>query len=105
MWQFMKRGIVVAAGLVMAMSFLGDLHGLGDSLAVFRTAILLGCGGVDSVALALMVAYVLIGGLQFTDGRFREASAGTDFVLYQKNLLYFERDRTAFVADVLASGG
>ncbi len=52
MWQFMKRGIVVAAGLVMAMSFLGDLHGLGDRLAVFRTAILLGCGGVDSVALA-----------------------------------------------------
>lgn len=46
MWQFMKRGIVVAARLVMAMSF------LGDSLAVFRTAILLGCGGVDSVALA-----------------------------------------------------
>jgi endonuclease/exonuclease/phosphatase (EEP) superfamily protein YafD len=47
---------------------------------------------------------VLIGGLQFVDGRFRTAPVGTDFVLYQKNLLYFERDRTAFVADVIASG-
>jgi hypothetical protein len=109
MWQFMKRGIVVAAGLVMA----------SLSWAIFTSwATVLRCFARrscwDAVALiawrwrvaqALMVACVLIGGLQFTDGRFREASAGTDFVLYQKNLLYFERDRTAFVADVLASGG
>jgi endonuclease/exonuclease/phosphatase (EEP) superfamily protein YafD len=97
-------------GLVQAASFAGDLHGLGDSLAVFRTAIIIGCIAVASlvwrwrVAQGVIAACAIIWAHQIMDGRFSSAPTDIDFVIYQKNLLYFERDRSAFIEDVIASG-
>jgi hypothetical protein len=43
MWSWITRGLVVCAAVVLAASFAGEVHGLGDSLAVFRPIILIGC--------------------------------------------------------------
>ncbi|AGI67687.1 hypothetical protein OAN307_c20480 [Octadecabacter antarcticus 307] len=50
MWSWIKHGLVVSAAVVLAASFVGDVHGLGDSLVVFRPLILLGCFAVSGLA-------------------------------------------------------
>ncbi|SMX32246.1 endonuclease/exonuclease/phosphatase family protein [Octadecabacter ascidiaceicola] len=110
MLKVLGRVLVVMAALVLAASFAGDLHGVGDSLAVFRLAILVGAFVVAALvwrwrgAQVLAIASLGIGGLQLADGALARVPDAPDFVLYQKNLLYLERDRTEFIADVFASG-
>ncbi|AKS46518.1 Uncharacterized conserved protein YafD, endonuclease/exonuclease/phosphatase (EEP) superfamily [Octadecabacter temperatus] len=110
MLKVMGRVLVVLAALVLAASFAGDLHGVGDSLAVFRLAILVGALFVSALvwrwrwAKVLALVAFAIGGMQMADGAFASVPDTPDFVLYQKNLLFRERDRTEFINDVLASG-
>jgi len=109
MWQLIGRGAVIAAGMVLAASYGGDFHAVGDSLAVFRGAILMGCAVCAvlvwrwAAAQVLLLAVVCISIFQLSDGAFARTPEQPDLTLYQKNLLYFERDRAAFIADVLAS--
>ena len=101
--------VVIGLGVLIA-SFGGDLHPLGDSLAVFRVAIL---GGVLLMALAVWRWRVAQGAVLLCAALIGSTVAQSmpealvqpaDLVLYQKNLLYLTRDRAGFVDDVLASG-
>ncbi len=109
MLQFIGRGLVVAGACVLAASFAGGIHGLGDSLAVFRPVILLGCVLVSLFvwrwrgAQALAIAAVALGLGHVGLGAMVRAPQVVNFTHYQKNLLYRRGDRAAFVADVLAS--
>jgi endonuclease/exonuclease/phosphatase (EEP) superfamily protein YafD len=109
MLRVLCRVLVVLAALVLAASFAGDLHGVGDSLAVFRLAILAGALVVSALvwrwrwAKVLAVVVFGIGGMHLADGAFAAAPQTADFIIYQKNLFYRERDRTEFIADVVSS--
>lgn len=109
MLKVFGRLLVVLAAIALAASFAGNVHGVGDSLAVFRLAILVGALCAAALVWRWRGAQVLalvvfgIGGVQLADSAFAIVPEAPDFVLYQKNLLYLERDRTAFIADVIAS--
>ncbi len=97
--------------LLTAASFGGALHGLGDSLAVFRH--------IWAVALAISSLLLLRGHLRLAglgvgavvllaaplaNGLVRDAGAGTGrYTLYQKNLRYDGKDRQAIIDDILAA--
>jgi endonuclease/exonuclease/phosphatase (EEP) superfamily protein YafD len=107
MWFSIGRGLVVCAAVVLAASFAGQVHGLGDSLAVFRPLILLGSVVVSGLvwrwrgARILVVTAFLValwhgaGFLPHSDPR-----PGADLTIYQKNMLFRARDRTLLVADL-----
>ena len=105
---FARIGVVALGGLLIA-SFGGDLHPVGDSLAVFRVA-MLGALLVLAVAVwrwriaqgAIAVCAVLIGS-NIAQGMPDRLDQPADLVIYQKNLLYLTRDRAGFVDDVIAS--
>ena len=107
MWQGVARGVLVAGVLVLLGSFLGDVHPLGDSLAVFQPVIVLGLLMVGillrgsalgrlGIGLALAVGVAHGAALVNLGG----AVEDVDVTLYQKNLLYRDRDRSAFLTDV-----
>ena len=102
--------LVVLAGLVLAMSFAGDLHGLGDSLAVFRPVLFVGCLLVSAlvwrwrVAQFLAVAAGLVAFWHWGGGWLHEGpKQGADVAVYQKNMLFLPRDRAPLEADIRAS--
>ena len=110
----MMRGLarisVVLGAIVLIASFGGDLHPIGDSLAVFRVAIL---GAVLLLAVtvwrwriaqgAIAISLVLLGST-LAQGMPDRLEQPADLVLYQKNLLYLTTDRAGFVEDVIGSG-
>ncbi len=95
-------------GLTLA-SFGGAIHGLGDSLAVFRfwwalglsiSSVLLLNGqwriaGIGAVAVVLAAAPMVIGTLQ------ANLPGELDYALYQKNLRYDGTDRGGIIDDIL----
>ncbi|WP_375280975.1 endonuclease/exonuclease/phosphatase family protein [Pseudooctadecabacter sp.] len=107
MWQWGAHGLLVAVLVLFAGSFAGALHPVGDSLAVFRPLIVIGIFllglivrtrrlGRMSVVIGLVAGAVHAAG--FVN---RSALNGpADVTVYQKNLLIYPADRTAFVADV-----
>lgn len=111
MWQAIGRGLVRLGALVLVGSFAGDLHGLGDSLAVFRPVIVIGClavcalvwrwRGARIVALAAALVGLWIGSVHLV---YPAPDGAGDVVVYQKNLLYRPAERGPFIADVQASG-
>ncbi|MCF2903510.1 endonuclease/exonuclease/phosphatase family protein [Octadecabacter sp. CECT 8868] len=111
MWQLIGRSLVICAGIVFAMSFAGDIHGLGDSLAVFRPVILLGSLGVCvlvwrwRVAQALVVSVCLVA-LWYGAGLVPSGDPALqpDISIYQKNMLFLPSDRTELIADIRESG-
>lgn len=111
MWQILGRGLVVFAGLVLAGSFGGELHGLGDSLAVFRPLILVGSLAVTAfvwrwrIAQGLALASALIAGWHgLAAWPDREPLQQADIIVYQKNMLFRPADRAPLMADIIASG-
>lgn len=110
MWQWIGRGLVVLAGLALGASFAGDLHPVGDSLAVFRPLLAIGVvllavlvwrwrvgqvlGGAAVIALVVHFAALVPTG----------SETEPDIVLYQKNMLYREADRAPLMADIIESG-
>ena len=109
MLQFVARTILVIALLWVVGAFLGMIHPLGDSLAVFviyaaavgLAATLITWRWWPARGAAVLFALVLIA----------RAAVGVDwspvqtpsFIVYQKNLYYLEADRSAFIEDVMAS--
>ncbi|SMX42199.1 endonuclease/exonuclease/phosphatase family protein [Actibacterium lipolyticum] len=106
-------GLCVPVFFALAAGFMGALHPVGDSFAVFRLplaaiAVVL-ClillrvskGGVAAVSLAVVAFAGLPAALKYVTGA-QAASAG--FVVYQKNLLFMEMDRSDLIADILSVG-
>lgn len=107
MWQLFGRTLVVAGAAVLAASFAGDVHGAGDSLAVFRPVILAGCFVVAvcvwrwRAAQILLVAVVGTSLWHGVGGWLHEGpKQRTDLVVYQKNLLFRPSDRSLFIEDL-----
>ncbi len=50
MRSWIERGLVFSSAVMLAASFAGEVHGLGDCLAVFRPLILIGCLVVSGLA-------------------------------------------------------
>ncbi|MBU2993732.1 endonuclease/exonuclease/phosphatase family protein [Octadecabacter sp. 1_MG-2023] len=112
MWQLIGRSLVICAGIVLAMSFAGDVHGLGDSLAVFRLWIAFGLALAS--ALAFAVGCKLIGPLGLIMGTGVvvrillmffveieiENDRAFDLLVYSKNTLGGRGDDAAVVADI-----
>ncbi len=98
------HGLSICGLLALAGGYLGRLHPLGDSLAVFRThlaaagVLWLGGGAVLGVgpvwAVALPMAALLGQGVE----RFRTERAGP-LTLYQKNMSYRMPDIAPLAAD------
>ncbi len=111
MWQVVGRAFVVLAGAVLAASFAGEMHGLGDSLAVFRPVLI--CGVIACGALVwrwrgaqiLMAAAVVLAGLHGVAIVGKTTHAGqADVVVYQKNMLFRGHDRSELIADIRSVG-
>ena len=110
MMRMLARISVVIGAIMLIASFGGDLHPIGDSLAVFRVAIL---GAVLLLAVtvwrwriaqgAIAISLVLLGST-LAQGMPDRLEQSADLVLYQKNLLYLTTDRAGFVDDVIGSG-
>ncbi len=107
------RGLIltvfwVSLALVVA-SFGGAVHGIGDSLAVFRhwwavslsvSSLLLMSGHWRVAALGGFA--FLLGAAPMAIGYLGPAGAGTGaYALYQKNLRYDGRDRAGIIDDIL----
>jgi len=91
-------------------SFGGALHGLGDSLAVFRGFWLIGLA-VSSLTLLIWNRRIALAGvltaalaaLPQVSGMLRANPAiDAPYTLYQKNLLFLGRDRDGILADIIA---
>lgn len=111
MWQFLGRACVVLAGVVLAASFAGDLHGFGDSLAVFRPVLIGGSLCVVAlvwrwrVAQALGAVALVLGGFHVVQVVPLTTETDTaDLIIYQKNMLFLPRDRSDLMADIRAQG-
>lgn len=103
-----------AAALILAVSggYLGSLHPLGDSLALFRPhgAVALGLCGVALLALrawrgaALSLALALVAGLPILALALPQAPgaapASASVTVYAKNLLFGRGDNAALLADI-----
>ncbi|MGJ8584845.1 MAG: endonuclease/exonuclease/phosphatase family protein [Marinosulfonomonas sp.] len=97
-------------GLIV-LSFAGAWHGIGDSLAVFRfwlalllvaTAVLLLIGRRG--AFAAIIAVCVAATVPLASVHLTPAPAGPlKYALYQKNLLYSNKEMTALNADILSS--
>lgn len=113
MLKLFARGLVVAGGLVLAVSYAGDLHGLGDSLAVFRLWIALGLVIASVFALLLGARQLGFVGLFGTTAAvipivlmvFGDTKNGlqSDISVYSKNTLGGRGSDADLVADILAS--
>ena len=101
--------LVVQLGLLLAASYGGALHGLGDSIAVFRPHLgaLVALGGLVLLfgstrrfgAIALLAGVLALGPI--VQGFFlTPASAAGGYVLYQKNLLRKSLNRNDLNADI-----
>ena len=107
MWSWSARGLVVCAAVVLATSFAGEVHGLGDSLAVFRPIVLIGClvvsglvwrwRGAQVLAVLACLAALWHGAGFLPHGNPRDR---VDLTLYQKNMLFRPSDRTLQMADL-----
>lgn len=110
MWQLIRRSLVVCAGIVLAMSFAGDIHGLGDSLAVFRLWIALGLVVISALAFAVGCKLIgPLGGIMATGVAARillmffvefENDREFDLLVYSKNTLGGWGDDAALIADI-----
>lgn len=117
----MVRVCAVAGLSVLVASYLGAVHPVGDSLAVFRHWIALGAGIGAALAFAVRdrpVAVALLVGALVAYGPIwsaRNAPAGAapadggaagsvDVTVYTKNVLGGWGDNAALVADIRASG-
>ena len=95
--------------VLLAGSFGGGLHGLGDSLAVFRQLWAIGLSASSLLLLRGHVRVALLGLLAVALGigpmlaGYLQPLQGTDggYSLYQKNLLYKGRNRAGIIADIL----
>lgn len=95
---------------LIALSFAGALHGIGDSLAVFRfwlalvlvaSAVLLLIGRRG--AFAAIVAVCVAAAVPLASVHLRPAPAGDlKYSLYQKNLLYSNKETAALNQDILS---
>lgn len=103
------RIMLILTAALVGFSFMGRLHPAGDSFSVIRyplvvmmllLAVLIG-RWAPARLLALVAIALLIGrGAMMRD--WDEVTA-PDMILYQKNLLFREADRSAFIADVRES--
>lgn len=109
------RICVGAALFTLVASYLGAIHGLGDSLAVFRAWIAYGTIAVGVVALLARLWWMGAGAtlaalaalLHIASfGQFHTPTpvADADLVVYTKNLGAGRTDWAAFSADIAASG-
>lgn len=113
MLKIIARLLVVAGGLVLVASFAGDVHGLGDSLAVFRVWIALSLAG--AAALAVIAGAKVIGTLGFVSSAVAlvpimvlfstdvERGLSHDITVYSKNTLGGRGNDVALVADIQAN--
>lgn len=109
----MRGGLIAvafAAFAALGASYLGALHPAGDSLAVIRGPLVALAFGL-AVLLAgwrpagpVLIALSLVAAVDWAAPRLWRPAPGGDLIVYQKNLLYQQTDRRAFVADVVASG-
>ena len=110
----MRRLIAVIFGvclLLIVASFGGALHGIGDSLAVFRYLIAMGVA-VSAALLQRRVGMRIAGvalvsaGIWLAPEAARLVASGplpqTTYSIYQKNLLYDGDQRRELAADILA---
>lgn len=104
---------LIAAGLGLAGGFGGALHPIGDSLAVLRPGLALltlGLGALLWSRPGARFAAVLAVGVLLHYGWLRlpqpapDTAAGTEVLVYQKNLLWGGGSGDALVADILSSG-
>lgn len=104
------RAILIVTAALVGFSFMGRLHPAGDSFAVIRyplvALVLLLALLAGRWAPARLLALVAIGLLIGRGAMMRDWAAVNDpqVTLYQKNLLFRETDRAAFLEDVRASG-
>ncbi|MGR3759664.1 endonuclease/exonuclease/phosphatase family protein [Roseobacteraceae bacterium NS-SX3] len=111
MQGFGLKLLAAAVGLLLAFSFGGALHPLGDSLAVFRLPLAL---ALAVLALFLRPAWLAYGALMLAGAavvsvvRFMTPAAAdvpeaTAATVYQKNLHYQPADRSSLIADIRAA--
>lgn len=103
------KGCLTIAVALLGLSYLGAVHPVGDSLAVFRAplgVLVLICGigtwrwtWAGKIAIGLACTSLAL----WAAPRLARPAAGTDFVVYQKNLLYRRANRRAFVEDVISA--
>ena len=107
--RYILGGSAVLFALLLAGSFAGALHPVGDSLAVFRlhfaaVLVLLALGWALAgrrAALALaLVGACAVGPTAWMWVRPAEAVPAATLVHYQKNLLWVERDMTGLAGDI-----
>lgn len=110
MWQRIGLTLTLMGGGAVAGSFLGYVHPVGDSLAVFRPVWIIGtliiCAALWRNRLARVVALgaVLAAGVTFVPAwSWVAPKSHASVTVYQKNLLFRPTDRADFVADILAS--
>lgn len=98
--------LVWVSGGILAASFGGGLHPLGDSLAVFRPILTGGlivvCAMVWRwrIAQFFMAISLVLGVWQGAQLLPHTGPETTDITLYQKNMLFRPADRTAFLQDL-----
>ncbi len=107
--RILLGALAVVCALLLAGSFAGALHPLGDSLAVFRLHFAAGVvvfaslwaamGRRAAVALAFVGAFAVLP-TAWMWVRPAEAVPAATLVHYQKNLLWVRRDMTRLAADI-----
>lgn len=107
MWQVFGRVLVVLSATVLMASFAGEIHGAGDSLAVFRPVLI---GGVFVscvlvyrwwIARFWLVCVVAVTGVHVWQILPKTTTwNGSGAVIYQKNLLFRPSDRSDLIADI-----
>lgn len=110
----MKRALSVAAflaALPLLGGYLGWLHPMGDSLAVFRAQgaallalLALAAWGLGAVRAGLAgLALALLAGLPLAWAYLAPQAPGADLTLYQKNMLFRNSDLAGLAADIRAA--
>ncbi|WP_296417338.1 endonuclease/exonuclease/phosphatase family protein [Pseudooctadecabacter sp.] len=109
MWQTVGRGLAVLGAGVVVGSFAGDLHPIGDSLAVFRAVWIAGtlaiCAFIwrsRTARVAALVCGVAAAVSVFSAWNWTGPEGSVALTVYQKNMKFRPADRTDFIADVLA---
>ena len=112
--RFMKQirlGILILWGfalLALAFGFLGFVHPIGDSLAVFRLIVLVGFAAITallvivgprSLGLAGLAVLVATGATMVPPSP-SSTTSGEPLTVYQKNLLFRQPDLAQVVADI-----
>ncbi|MBV1867920.1 MAG: endonuclease/exonuclease/phosphatase family protein [Marinosulfonomonas sp.] len=103
--------VFVICLLLIVASFGGALHGIGDSLAVFRYLIAMGVAVTAALlqrrrGLRIAGVVLVAAGIWLMPEAARLVASDplpeTSYALYQKNLLYYGDQRRELVADILA---